>query len=195
MMDYFYLDDYDPGTISAPDQVSPGPDNGDVNTATDEHTTESLRQSTDTVFGFGVSAKKKNKAKKKGLDFRYADEPEPEPKSPLPDSTGRDANVLELHAKVFAMASKYDIKPLELTARKKLKDELKREWRTDDMIAAMDVVFNRTPEGEIKLRTALKNAIVRCAIDVVQHPGFEEAVADIDGLAYDLFRRMSYVRG
>lgn len=173
------------------------PHDGDVKTSTDEHTAESLRQSTDTAYGWGSIPKKKPKKKKIGIDFGLESEPgpEPEPEAPMPVSTSGDANSLELHAKVFAMASKYDIKSLELTARKKFRDQLKREWSSGDMIAAMDFIFNHTPDREYKLRDALKDAIVRRSIDVVQDPGFEAAVAGIDGLAYDLFCRMSRRHG
>lgn len=36
--------------------------------------------------------------------------------------------------------------------------------------------------------------MVRHALTLVQHPDFADAVASIDGLAYDLFRRKTYAR-
>jgi hypothetical protein len=117
--------------------------------------------------------------KKKGKKGRApAAEPETEPP---PDIS------LEMHAKMFAIASKYDIKSLEPTARKKFKARFDFDWSPADLIAAIDIVCNHTPDGEIELRNALKDAIVRHAATLVQQPGFEEAVGNIDGLAYDLF--------
>jgi hypothetical protein len=51
--------------------------------------------------------------------------PEPEPEPPLPVAAlvkgGASSSFLEMHMKVFAIASKYDIKLLERIARQKLK--------------------------------------------------------------------------
>jgi hypothetical protein len=96
---------------------------------------------------------------------------------------------MEMHAKVFAIASKYDIKPLERIARQKLKAQTKCNWNITDLTAAMAIVFGQTPESELKLRRILKDLIVERASTLVHDPGFEDAVARIDGLAYDLFRQ------
>jgi hypothetical protein len=217
MIDYLYLDDYDPKTASAANPI-PAVENGKGEESAVGHavkaaqtvpvhsdqwfsnpgqtafsasstgfgtaSTGSLFGSAPTAFGaaslqpqpdetaglFGGSKKKK---KGKGL---------------LPPDS-----FLEMHAKVFAIASKYDIKSLERAARDKFEAQSIGDWSPADLTAAIDIVFNRTPEGETALRNALKDAIVRCAITLVQHPGFEESIAHIDGLAYDLFRRKSYV--
>lgn len=96
-----------------------------------------------------------------------------------------------MHAKMFAIASKYDIKLLEQTAREKFNDQLIVDWSPADLIAAIEIVCNRTPDREIELRNTLKDAIVRHAATLVQQPGFGEAVANVDGLAYDLFCRQT----
>jgi hypothetical protein len=51
-----------------------------------------------------------------------------------------------------------------------------------------------TPDSEFELRNILKDAMVEHSLTVVQHPDFQDAVASIDGLAYDLFRRKAYTR-
>jgi hypothetical protein len=233
MIDYLYLDDYDPKTASAVDPV-PHVENGKVEESVVERAVEVAQTypvhsdhwssnavvstgfgtapsvfggtnssprsifssaapaafgAPSTAFGhpsqpqlnedfsvFGGSKKKGKKGKSAAAE-------------PPPDS------FLEMHAKVFAIASKYDIKSLERVAREKFKDQSKGDWLPADLIAAIDVVFNGTPEPETELRNALKDAIVRCAITMVQHPGFEESVAHINGLAYALFRRKTYVHG
>jgi hypothetical protein len=132
-------------------------------------------------------------------------EPVPEPVSEdyyLPtESTGTASTVLygrssflEMHAKVFAIASKYDIRSLEHEACKKFKDQTQRSWEIADLIAAIHVVFNLTPDSELELRNVLKDTVVGHALTLVQHPDFEDAVASISGLAYDLFRRKTYTR-
>jgi hypothetical protein len=222
MIDYLYLDDYDPKTASAANPIPPV-ENVKGEESAVEHAVKaaqtvpvhsdqwfsnpgqtafpaastpfgiastpfsaasapfgaastpfgaaSLQPQTDETVGlFGGSKKKK---KGKGL---------------LPPDS-----FLEMHAKVFAIASKYDIKSLERAARSKFEAQSNGDWSPADLTAAIDIVFNRTPEGETALRNALKDAIVRCAITLIQHPGFEESIAHIDGLAYDLFRRKSYM--
>jgi hypothetical protein len=99
-----------------------------------------------------------------------------------------------MHAKVFAMASKYDIKPLENTAREKFIDTLHRGWWSVDLIAAIEIVFNHTPEDEYELRNAFTTAIGESTSILNGNHGFREAVESIDGLAYDLFEWADYVK-
>jgi hypothetical protein len=131
----------------------------------------------DTTFGgFGSNVYQPKKKKKKG-------------KAP--------PSFLEMHAKVFAIASKYDIKTLERAACEKFRRQSVGEWSPADLIAAIDIVFNRTADDEIssELRNVLKEAIVRRAIDLVQYPGFKEAAESIDGLLFDLFCRKTNLHG
>jgi hypothetical protein len=131
----------------------------------------------DTTFGvFGSNVYQPKKKKKKG-------------KAP--------PSFLEMHATVFAIASKYDIKTLERAACEKFRKQSAGEWSPADLIAAIDIVFNRTADDEIssELRNVLKEAIVRRAIDLVQYPGFKEAAESIDGLLFDLFCRKTHLHG
>jgi hypothetical protein len=166
-------------------------------------------ESNDTNDNWGSS----NVSKKKKKNGRMATiwEPEPlpgllaepgfEPYHQLQDSVGAASTTdfecrsfFGMHAKVFAIASKYDIKPLECTVRRKLKDQTECILDIADLIAAIHVVFNFTPDSEFELRNILKDIMVRHALALVQHPDFEDAVASIDGLAYDLFRLKTYAR-
>jgi hypothetical protein len=238
MVDYLYLDDYDPRTLppanpippvgditgvdstiaravevtqadpppqdpwlssrstgafgAAPSVTAEGPSTTSFGTA--RHATPFGTSPSATPFDFGavdpppqpddddmwaihaLRKKDKMKAKKKAI---LAAEPPPD-------------SFLEMHAKMFAIASKYGIKSLERTAREKFKDQFDGDWSAADLIAAIEIVFNHTPEGEIELRNALKDAIVQHAAYLVQKPGFGEAVANIDGLVYDLFCRKTY---
>jgi hypothetical protein len=58
---------------------------------------------------------------------------------------------MDMHAKVYAIASKYDNKPLERIARQTLKVQTKCDWNLTDLTAAMAIVFGWTPESELKL--------------------------------------------
>lgn len=175
MVDYLYLGEYDPRTLLATDPVAHVED-GLGDESIDEHSAEGQAKPDDTIDEWAAS--------------------EHEPRSVPPvDPTRADRILLELHARVFVVASKYDIKSLKHTARKKFKDHSKRRWWIEDLIAAIDVVFLRTPEHEIELRNALKDAIVLRAFYLVRYPGFREAVESIDGLAYDLFCQKSSPTG
>jgi hypothetical protein len=167
MVDHFYLGDYDPRTCLAPDQV-PSIEYGVG--GTNEHSVELQTKPPD-------------------MDDEWL---APDDR-PLPDLTrnGADAISLEMHAKVFAIALKYDIDSLEQTARKKFKDHMKCEWWMADLITAIGIVFHHTPDHEIELRDALKDAIVRRAVYLLRHPDFKEAVEGVDGLSYELFCRMA----
>jgi hypothetical protein len=187
MIDFLYLDDYDPGTLHVPvaDPIPPVPI---------EHAVEATQTdpALEDYWGFNVRSKapppppesiedmwgappsKKGKKGKKGK--APAAEPPPD-------------ILLEMHAKMFAIASKYDIKSLERTAREKFKEQCCSDWSAADLITAIEVVCNHTPDREFELRDALKDAIVRHATTLVKQPGFEGAVGNIDGLAYDLFCR------
>jgi hypothetical protein len=189
MIDYLYLDDYDPGTLPAADPIPPVQHAVEVTQAdppredswgfdTGSTTPQPQPQiDVDDIWNFTVPIKKKKG--KKGVLRTPAAEPPP-------------GIFLEMHAKMFAIASKYDIETLERAAREKFKIQSSGDWSAADLIAVIEIVFNHTPEGEIELRNALKDAIVQHAAYLVQKPGFGEAVANIDGLVYDLFCRKTY---
>jgi hypothetical protein len=112
--------------------------------------------------------------------------PNPEPEPAL--GTGDPKlSFLEIHAKIFVIASKYDIKSLESTAFAKLKRDTKLNWWAPDLVAAIPIVFGHTSENETELRNVLKNLIVRQSRNLAEVPGFKEAIENVEGLAYDLF--------
>jgi hypothetical protein len=123
---------------------------------------------TDDIWGFGSVAKKGKKGKKTiKRPHMWQPEPEPEPESvpepvfggyhlptdsadAAPSTVQGHLSFLGMHAKMFAIASKYDIRSLECVGRKKFKDETQRSWEIVDLIAAIYVVFNLTPDGEFE---------------------------------------------
>lgn len=222
MIDYLYLGDYDPGTVLVVDpmtllddrkncgQISPDmqPSESSQESGT-KRSWETQPVTTGAVDSGPVQVeedfwtvplrKKTKKDVKKERKKRIAwhePEPESEPEPSLP--VGQVANgaisssFFAIHATVFAIACKYDIKPLEDIARQKFQDQTKCNWDIVDLTAAMEVVFDQTPESELELRRILKDVIVRHALILVQHPSFESAVTRIEGLAYDLFCRKTY---
>lgn len=139
-----------------------------------ETTIDEPPQSNDTSDFWGLgSSGKKGKMEKKKTKKAAIREPEPEPEpvpepvleyyhlptdsaDAAPSAVQEPSSFLETHAKVFALASKYDIRSLEYEARKKFKDETQRSWETIDLIAAIHVVFILTPDSESELRSVLK---------------------------------------
>ena len=183
MIDFLYLDDYDPGTLHVPvaDPIPP------VQYAVEVTQTDPPLED---PWGFSTRSTEPQLQPESIEDMLYIPTKKKKGKKgrapavePPPDS------FLEMHAKMFAIASKYDIESLEHAARDKFRAQFDFDWSPADLIAAIDIVCNHTPDGEIELRDALKDAIVRHAATLVQQPGFEEAVGNIDGLAYDLFCR------
>jgi hypothetical protein len=184
MIDYLYLGDYDPAT--AHEYESPS-------TIEERIVLASPEPDADTAFA------------EPDIDGTFASSLEPVELSdaisadPVADSWGGlpvvpgpvNSSFLEMHAKMFVIASKYDITPLRDEASKKLKHETKLDWQGPDLIAAMSIIFSQTPEKRAKLRNVFKGVIVKHARTLVEVSGFQEAVADIEGLAYDLFLRQT----
>jgi hypothetical protein len=196
MIDYLYLDDYDPGTL---------PSENPIPSVAVEHAAEATQTdpprdpwsfdivSTAPSVGTDLPPPQPDDA-----EDRWGGFPPPKKKKwkklRMPVSEPPPDSFLEMHAKMFAIASKYDITPLEHTAREKFKSQFNGQWAPADLIAAIEIVFNHTPDREIELRNTLKDAIVQHAAFLVQTPGFGEAVASIDGLVYDLFCRKTYAQ-
>jgi len=113
--------------------------------------------------------------------------PEPAP-APVSKTGDAKSSFLEMHAKMYVIASKYDIGSLEELAFKKFKCHAKQDWLAPDLIATIPIIFGQTSETQTKIRRSFKNLIVKHSRALVQAPGFEEAVNNVEGLAYDLFR-------
>ena len=102
-----------------------------------------------------------------------------------------ETNPLTIHAKVYATAAKYHIAPLLDVALKKFESKSQGHWEVEDIVAALPVVYARTPENETSMRTALQRVILENADRLVSSPEFGEAVEEIDGLAFELFKKLS----
>jgi hypothetical protein len=208
MVDYLYLDDYDPSTVPAADPF-PLAENVKTEESAVEHSVEvtqtdplPLRSGqwgptgptgfgmpSTTAFGtapgFGGASFVAAQANEPVNTFGGFGSSVPQPKKKKKGKA--QPSFLEMHAKVFAIASKYDIKTLEHAAREKFKTQSAGDWSPADLIASIEIVFTHTLKEETELRSALKDAIVRRSITLIQHPEFRAAVDSIEGLVYDLF--------
>lgn len=208
MFDFFYLDDYDPAIHRKFDLPVFDRDSldeprtrrtsravqldGVCETASMEEvwvhglanpTTVSDVAAPEPTGFWGIPAKKGRKKGKKMTDWDM-DASALEPQPAHPDES--PASFLAVHAQVFAIASKYDVERLRDVAIQKFKAQVQSGFHVPDMIRAIPIVFEQTPENQADLREILKDTIAKHAHTLVQQPAFKEAVEDISGLTYDL---------
>lgn len=91
---------------------------------------------------------------------------------------------------MFSIAEKYGIGPLMDTAVAKFSSMASSNWDTHDLITAIPVVYNRAAERENEIRDIIEVMILENAHRLVAESGFSEAVEQVDGLAFNLFRRL-----
>ena len=97
------------------------------------------------------------------------------------------------NANVFALGSKYDIPHLQTKALTKFKVAA-RLWSKDELIESIPIVFNTAPDND-SLRVAINAIITANSAQLTNDSAFEDAVNDIEGLAFQLFRLQTLHRG
>lgn len=137
-----------------------------------------------------VSSKKRKKAKK-GAALRMKVSSEEEMSSMPPTSS--EKSFLAVHAKVFALGSKYDIPHLQTKALAKFKVAA-RLWSRDELVESIPIAFSTAPDND-SLRITLKAIITANSARLTDDSAFEDAVNGIEGLAFDLFRLQALHRG
>jgi hypothetical protein len=149
MIDYLYLGDYDPAT--AHEYESPSTIEERIVLASPEPDAETAFAEPDIDGTFASSLEPVE------LSDAISADPVADSWGGLPVVPGPvNSSFLEMHAKMFVIASKYDITPLRDEASKKLKHETKLDWQGPDLIAAMSIIFSQTPEKRAKLRNVFK---------------------------------------
>jgi hypothetical protein len=213
MIGFFYLADYDPGVItkhsftSAADESFAEVDSGDsIEQEAVEHdaTTEGgTAQRGDTEPGPDLQEvddaanqledlsfpvrKKKKKAKAKQLDHDLPSSPTRVIEKPTSLSAQK---LLTTHAKMYSIAAKYSIRPLMDTAVLKFKSTANNGWNIQDLVAAIPIVYNQTPEHDNEMRDILEVIVLEHAYRLVPEAGFQEAIEHVEGLAFSLFKRL-----
>lgn len=91
---------------------------------------------------------------------------------------------LVVHAKVYAVAEKYNLSDLKTLAMEKFQDEVKGRWDSDDFILAAQEVYTSTVEHDRSLRDVVVRTMSEhlCLLD-------KKAVQDMvksSDLAFDL---------
>jgi hypothetical protein len=105
-----------------------------------------------------------------------------------PLQAGPPESVLDLHARMFALASKYDIPQLRTVSLTKFQNETQNSWHQVGFIVAIQTAFRTAPEDN-SLWNLLEKTIVHKGSQLASDYGFELVVAKIPGLAISLFRQ------
>lgn len=97
-----------------------------------------------------------------------------------------------LHAKVYAIAEKYNIKPLKDLARTKFETAADRDWDSPYFPTTIDFVYTSTPPND----RGLRDIVVKLSRDhlksLLYRPGFESMMEDNGDFGKDLVKAIAY---
>ncbi|KAH9826501.1 hypothetical protein Tdes44962_MAKER00464 [Teratosphaeria destructans] len=96
-----------------------------------------------------------------------------------------DCNTV-MHAKMYALGSKYSIPSLQTVALGKFMEAASYAWNTDDFVTTIGLVYTNTPDEDKGLRDIAARTIIKHSSTLLQRPEIESQVRSISGLAYDL---------
>ena len=180
MVEFFYHFDYLPNTEPPSPELS-----------------DSENQLAWTRSAFGAAAKRAVLRSKVRAD-PPVEEPATESFSPATASasaTSQQRVYLIEHAKVFAMALKYQVEGLRLLAAAKFKKSARAYWNHDDFAQAISVVHSSTPSHVTRLRDIVGDVIYE-HLDALRHkPQIDALVRGIPLLAYGLLTRAASIAG
>ena len=151
-----------------------------------------------------VKSKKKVSSNFWGINEPETDLPPPAPAPPQPSLTEhRQAppspqlpipygpSNLAMHAKLYAMGTKYGIPSLKSTALSKFIVETEDTWNSQDFAEAIGIGFGSTIDSDRGLCDAIVAAILRHSAALTEQAEIEVAIQEVEGLAYELFRLQS----
>ena len=104
----------------------------------------------------------------------------------LPPLNGESSQPL-LHAKIYEIAEKYEVKGLKDLAREKFKRSCEQFWDNDVFAVAAHHVFSTTPDSDKGLRDLVSLTISKhmCLMD---KPEIEALLTEFNGLAFGLLK-------
>ncbi|GAB7331566.1 hypothetical protein MBLNU13_g02951t2 [Cladosporium sp. NU13] len=147
--------------------------------------TESLSNSAATLSpatGTAGSSSTPKKAKHKLARVRL---PPPTDRTQQPPS---QISIIE-HAKVFAIAVKYQIDGLRDLAASKFKDAASAHWDHDDFVRSIYVTYSSTAKEVTQLREVVAEILHQHCDDIEEDSELETALCNIPRLAYDVLKR------
>lgn len=95
------------------------------------------------------------------------------------------------HAKVFAIAIKYQADGLRALAVKKFKEAALTDWNSDDFAQVVRVVYASTPDDVQELRVITADTIHDHFGDLKDKEDLEMVISGLGDLSYSLLRRTS----
>ncbi|KAI4666975.1 uncharacterized protein J4E79_001656 [Alternaria viburni] len=106
--------------------------------------------------------------------------------TPFTNKTNRPNQPL-LHAKIYEIADKYEVKGLKDLAREKFKRSCEQFWDNDVFAVAAHHVFSTTPDSDKGLRDLVSLTISKhmCLMD---KPEIEALLTEFNGLAFGLLK-------
>lgn len=195
MIAFMYENDYDPrleqNTLLADERHDDGEPGIGIEAPLSESASKEMVASTndedDWVAGMSTKAKKQKRKKKSTaplmMDFST------ELDTPAPPAAFANS-FLPVHAKIFALGSKYHIPHLQDRALAKFKADACR-WSKKELIESIAIAFNTSPDND-SLRDAIKAIITENSAQLTDDSAFEDAVNNIQGLAFELFKLQTY---
>ncbi|KAK4544714.1 hypothetical protein LTR36_003963 [Oleoguttula mirabilis] len=99
-----------------------------------------------------------------------------------------DCNTV-MHAKMYALGSKYHIGSLKAVALAKFMEAASYAWNTSDFVEAMRLAYSTTPDEDKGIRDIVAQTIVDHQDVLLPRMEVETTVRGISGLAYDLLKQ------
>ncbi|GAB1740736.1 hypothetical protein NU219Hw_g5821t1 [Hortaea werneckii] len=96
-----------------------------------------------------------------------------------------------MHAKVYALGSKYQIPSLQSASLKKFEEAAALAWATDEFVHAVHLVHSTTPDSDKGLRDVTARVILEHDDELCSKPAMEAVIRSFDGLAYNLFKEQT----
>ncbi|KAI4634246.1 uncharacterized protein J4E87_001418 [Alternaria ethzedia] len=106
-----------------------------------------------------------------------------------PDNSIEITSPLTIHASMYALADKYQVKGLSRLAKTKFRESLDHHVDSEDFIAAVQLTYSNTPETNRGLRDEIVQAFrTYFKVDITELPGLESKLDTIDELAFLLLK-------
>lgn len=102
--------------------------------------------------------------------------------------TGSRKTGLDIHARVYALGSKYDAPQVRNVALAKFESDVHHAWNQVGFTEAINTAFRTAPEDG-RLRHFIESTIVQKGSELANDNYFEQAVRAIPNLSFSLFRR------
>ncbi|AEO55662.1 hypothetical protein MYCTH_2299733 [Thermothelomyces thermophilus ATCC 42464] len=105
----------------------------------------------------------------------------------VPPHQGFEVPNLTIHARLYALAEKYDVQGLKALALEKFKEEARIQWDSDDFIRAAEEAYTSTVDRDRGMRDAVVEAIREHSV-VLDKESMQNVVRRFD-LCFDLMMR------